>query len=157
MGATITPSIQSIINQLSNDYTEIKFVSSNVFSWSNINSTITYIDDDDLWPLLMHELGHYYLKHEDYENAIELLKFERDAWSRALLISKKYDFEIDNQIIEDSLDSYRDWLHTRSKCTECNSIGIEIRKNIYSCVNCRNNWKVNDARKCGIKRYKILK
>lgn len=148
-------SIQSLIIRLLEDYPMIKFVSSNNFSWSKDNLTLNYVDNYLLWPMIIHEIAHYELKHSSYDNAIHLLQIERDAWTKANEIAIRYNLSIDENIIEDSLDSYREWLHTRSKCTNCEAIGIETNKNIYRCVQCDNMWKVNEARSCRIKRYKI--
>lgn len=149
------PSIQSIIKELSKDYKDINFLPSDLFTWSKKNYTLTYINNDDLWPMLIHEIAHYDLNHTNYTNAIDLLRIERDAWDRAKLIAQNYQLIIEEEIIEKSIDSYRDWVHGRSKCVYCESIGIEINKNYYFCLNCENNWKVNEAKTCGIKRYKL--
>lgn len=151
------PSIYYLINRLSLDYPNINFIIDKNFSWSRVDRSVHYVDESEMWPMLIHEIAHHELEHSNYKNALHLLNMERDAWIKAIEIAKKYDLKIDNDVIESSLDSYRDWVHNRSKCPECNAIGVEISKNYYQCIQCDNYWKVNDARQCGLKRYKITK
>lgn len=153
------PKKKSIIEQIKNDYPEFKFEYSDSFSWSHEKSTIYYneksISND--WPFLLHELAHGLLNHSDYSHAIDLMQIERDAWDYARILSRDHDLEISEELIEQSLDTYREWLHKRSSCPECAAVGLESEHNHYFCLECQLNWIVNDARSCALRRYKLKK
>jgi hypothetical protein len=102
---------------------------------------------------LLHELGHATLGHSDYNKDIELLSLERAAWDQAELLAQQYNLSINENLIEDHLDTYRDWLHSRSLCPQCSFTGLQTGNAQYSCPACHAKWRVNQARTCGLKRY----
>ncbi|MGK2896307.1 MAG: hypothetical protein ACSLEY_01770 [Candidatus Saccharimonadales bacterium] len=148
MDVTTMPSIPSLIAKLQADYPNISFQDGQLFEWSPSASTITY---DPLDPLaisrLLHEVGHAELAHSSYERDIELIAHERDAWHQAkTVLAPRYGLAIDIDIVEDDMDSYRDWMHARSTCPHCEANGIQTDGQLYACVVCRNTWHVNEAR-----------
>lgn len=157
MDAISMPSTKSVLNQVKNDYPEFEFEASSSFSWSHEKSMICYRNDSlvNEWPFLLHELAHGLLRHSSYGHSIDLLQIERDAWDYARILAKDYDLSITDDVIEQSLDTYRDWLHKRSSCPKCGGIGLESEHNHYYCPECQSRWTVNDARNCGLKRYRI--
>jgi Mlc titration factor MtfA (ptsG expression regulator) len=157
MDAIIMPSTHYVIENIRKDFPDISFVKGREFSWSINNKTIEYSDNGDSWPMLLHEIAHSLLNHNNYKSGIHLLNMERDAWIKAEELASNYDLTIDEEIIEKSLDTYRDWLHSRSKCPECGAIGFETEKYIHHCLECNNDWKVNDARMCRLRRDRIKK
>jgi hypothetical protein len=78
---------------------------------------------------------------------------ESDAWQKAEQVGRQYDYEISPIAIEDALDTYRDWLHSRSVCPLCTATGLQIRRSRYQCLACTTIWRVNDARTCSLRRY----
>jgi len=81
---------------------------------------------------------------------------EREAWSYASRqLGPAYGVAIADNDAETALDTYRDWLHARSTCPSCQAIGVQTSKHHYSCVACHEKWRVNDARICALRRYKI--
>ena len=82
---------------------------------------------------------------------------ERAAWDKALELAKTVNVDIDEELIETSLDTYRDWLHDRSTCPSCNATGIEASKQQYECISCHTTWRVNEARDCSLRRYTTKK
>ena len=109
--------------------------------------------DDDVWQVL-HEVGHALLDHQIYSRDIELLGMERDAWQRAEVVAADLDLTIPDDVIQTHLDTYRDWLHARSLCPDCTQTGIQIDSAQYECPHCHATWRVNDARTCGLRRYR---
>ncbi len=104
----------------------------------------------------LHELAHAVLGHTGYRLDIELLRREREAWDAVrTTFAPHYEVPYDVDLIEDSLDTYRDWLHARALCPTCNLTGIQTKTNTYSCINCRCSWRPNDARQCALRRYKL--
>lgn len=125
-----------------------------LFSWNHSACAITYNPHNkNAESYLLHEFSHALLGHKEYSKDIELLKMERAAWDKALALAGTFNVKIDNQLIESSLDTYRDWLHDRSICPACAATGIEINKQHYECIACHTTWRVNEARSCELRRY----
>lgn len=148
------PSTTLKICNLKKDYPQFKFEQSDNFFWSSAENTIFYCEEiDNRLVLLLHELSHALLGHDDYLYDIELITKERQAWDYAKTLAKKYQINIDNQIIQSNLDSYRDWIHQRSTCPKCRAIGVQSEKCTYKCPVCKQSWQVNEARNCKLRRY----
>ena len=150
MDATTMPSLNS---RIAKDYPLINFEPSDDFHWSPAEKTVFFKADEPNSSLLIHELSHALLGHDTYASDVALLKLEREAWNKALELSEHYDVSIDESTIESHLDTYRDWLHARSLCPTCKSNGYQVKKSLYRCLACSSEWKVNEARLCGLKRY----
>jgi len=149
-------SITSLVTRLAEDFPAFRFKASDEFHWSPDNSTIYFDPSSGDTASLLHELSHAQLSHHRYTRDIQLIEMERDAWNHAkTMLSQKYDIIIDDDLIEDSMDTYRDWLHARSRCPECSATGIQVKKYEYKCIGCGVHWKVNDARICSLRRYTI--
>ena len=107
--------------------------------------------------ILHYEIGHSQLEHSSYSRDISLLKMEQDAWQYAvdqLASAYAISLSMDDEIVNDSLDSYRHWLNARSTCPHCQAIGLETDSGQYSCLVCKKTWTVNEARTCRLRRYK---
>jgi hypothetical protein len=154
MDVIIMQSTASLVSRLKSDYPQFSFEQSQNFSWSPDSHTINYTDVGN-YALLLHEMGHGLLEHASYLRDIELLTMERQAWDKALEIAKKYNLSISEQEIQSNLDTYRDWLHNRSTCPSCQATGLQINKHVYKCLACGNQWRVNEARICALRRYSL--
>lgn len=122
------------------------------FSWSPKNREIIYKkgslnDTANQWALL-HELGHATLGHNTYKSDFELLQLEVAAWEEAVVLAKKYQLFIDEDHIQDCLDTYRDWLHRRSTCPTCGNRSLQENAQEYACFNCGCRWHVTASRFC---------
>lgn len=133
----------------------IQLEAGNDFVWNPAEQTITYDPDDPLFNArILHELGHAKLRHSVYETDIELLQIERDAWHHAkTVLASQFSLHIDSDIVEDDLDTYRDWLHSRSLCPHCKQNGIQSGSHEYTCLICQAKWNVNTAIGCALRRY----
>ncbi len=158
MAVTNSPSnkLKHLLQQVTTDYPDISFSESEKSFWDSKNKTIFYNPTSDHadWSLL-HEIGHMVNQDISYKLDVQLLIMESKAWQRAVKIGKKYGTVIEQDYIEDCLDSYRDWLHKRSTCPECKQTGIQDNHGIYNCVNCGDSWKVSISRFCRSYRRKI--
>lgn len=157
MPKTIIKDYQEIIKT----FEDFNFVDSSVFYWSAIDSTIHFDSklmhsDEGLYKLI-HEIGHAESQHKNFNSGIRLLSLETEAWDKALAIASTFDIEIPADFIEHSLDSYRDWLHKRSMCPDCKTIGIESGENQYKCFNCRQKWTVSGDQRSRCYRQKLAK
>jgi len=136
----------------------ITFEAGSGFSWQFKTHTITYDEHAiEAEPLLLHEVGHAILNHRDYAYDIHLIEMERAAWDKARTIAPSFDVTISEDEIEDSLDTYRDWLHARSTCPRCGSTGVQDGQLNFTCLACHREWQTNEARTCQLRRYHIKK
>ena len=136
----------------------ITFEEGHSFSWHYSTHTLTYdARDAHADQFLLHEIGHAILDHRDYSYDIHLIEMERTAWDKAREIAPTHGIVIDSDLIEDSLDSYRDWLHARSLCPRCGSTGVQDGRRNYICLACHREWRANEARTCQLRRYRTKK
>lgn len=159
MVAISMPSIDLAYEQLINDFNDIDFVTGDDFYWSPMDKVITHpmIDSVNNFNLLLHEVGHAKLNHCEYPRDIALIDMERQAWECAVSdLAPRYSHSLamDDDVVQDALDSYRNWLHARSSCPDCQAIGIEVSTLHYSCLVCQSNWRVNEAKVCQLRRFK---
>lgn len=154
MVATTTV-FNNLLQQLRSSFPDIMFASGDDFRWSPSTKTVYYPAGSTAIATLLHETAHASLNHTGYENDIDLIHLERDAWGTTVELGKRFGVVIDNETVEEALDTYRDWLHARSLCPSCHQNGVQTSENTYTCVLCSQEWSVNDARSCGLKRHKI--
>lgn len=148
------PLTLSLINKLKGDYPDLTFVEAEHFSWSADDKTISYKSDDPhADDLLLHEVSHAHLGHADYGRDIELLRMETDAWEAAKELARSHHRTISEAVLQDNLDTYREWLHARSTCPGCSATGYQTAQASYACPACTHSWRVNEARSCQLKRY----
>ncbi|HEX6462147.1 MAG TPA: hypothetical protein VFZ58_02610 [Candidatus Saccharimonadales bacterium] len=153
MDAGIMPDNTTLIRQLEKrilkQYKHVSFCLDIRFYWSASRQEVHFKpaeDIKDIWELL-HEIAHAELRHNDFTRDIQLLRHEMAAWQHAKLqIAPHFTVSIDDNFAEAQLDSYRDWLHERSRCPKCTETGIQQTTSIYQCINCLCSWLVNDAR-----------
>lgn len=136
----------------------LSFIEKDDFHWDHESHTVFYDPSNpDGASLLLHEAGHAVLDHAEYPDDITLLTMERDAWHEAEALARDIGMSIDTELIEDALDTYRDWLHARSTCPNCQATGIQEGAKLYSCLACHHQWTVNEARVCALRRHDITK
>jgi hypothetical protein len=141
-----------VIKRLKKVLPDVNFVSGDNFLWSPASRTITYhkspIEDKIATWSLLHETGHATLGHESYDSDIDLLLMEVAAWEKAKQLAKQLDISIDDDHIQDCLDTYRDWLYQRSTCPRCGLVSLQTSSSEYECLNCDCVWKVSSSRFC---------
>jgi hypothetical protein len=150
--------IDSLTTRLQADYPTVSLEAGDDFYWAPMTRTVYFKHDSTLSDraTLLHEMAHAILDHSNFQRDIDLLKIERAAWDYAKdTLAPRYDVTIDEDRVEDMIDTYREWLHARSKCPKCVMTGIQTKGPTYHCLGCNHSWKVNDARRCGLKRYSL--
>lgn len=157
MDATTMPLTRSLLSSIQANYPHFTYQEGADFSWNPAKNTITFSQQHPSGDAqLLHELAHAILGHAKYSRDIELVALERDAWKHAQSsLAPEFSMSISDEDIESHLDTYRDWLHKRSLCPRCESTGIQQDDARYLCVVCQQIWRVNDARSCGLRRYKV--
>ena len=152
--------LSEIILNLTSSYPSISIKPGDTFYWSPGEKTVYYNDSftspEGVWALL-HETGHALLDHEQYFTDIELLTKEVEAWERAkeIVDDLQLNITIDEDHIQDCLDSYRDWIHKRSLCPDCYLSGVQTDSETYTCVFCHAHWQVSTDRFCRPYRRKV--
>lgn len=150
------PSITSLVNTVLKVYPSLTVTKGDDFFWSTREQTIYYDETDpNAAHLLLHELGHALLSHRQYDRDVQLIAMESEAWEEAKRLGVRFNVAMPTDVIEDHLDTYRDWLHQRSTCPACQAIGQQVAAAQYECIVCHTRWRVNEARSCQLRRYKI--
>ena len=142
--------MEQLIHKLKKDYPNIKFRAAKQFSWSPRTQEVLFVvksNKTGQWSVL-HELSHALLGHNSYMYDYELIQLEIDAWEEALKIAPNYHQVIDEEHIQSCLDTYKDWLHRRSRCPVCEHQGIQDQPTLYRCFNCHASWRVTASRFC---------
>lgn len=154
MDATTMPSLSSLVATLKTRHPAFSFTEAEHFSWSPTEQTILYsATEPNARLLLLHELSHALLGHSEYRRDVELLAMETAAWEEARVRAKELGVEPDEDVAQDHLDTYREWLHARSTCPNCSANGYQIDALRYECPACTHRWRVNEARVCALRRY----
>lgn len=144
--------IDALVARLRADFPTLTFRTGTQFYWSPADQEVFYPADassaNDVLSLL-HETGHALLKHKRYSMDFELLEMEAQAWQRARQLAVDYDIAVDDDRIQDCLDTYRDWLYRRSICPSCTSKALQLdNEPLYRCYNCQTSWAVSPSRFC---------
>lgn len=152
MSSRKTSSKNRFIEAASRAFPDVLLEAGDSFLWSPADNKVMY-DETKLskangkWSLL-HELAHAKLGHQIYKTDFELLSLELAAWDEAKQLAPQFDTVIDDNYVEDCLDTYRDWLHLRSTCPMCGSGGLQHSSREYRCHNCHSTWQVSTSRFC---------
>lgn len=149
--------MQQLIKDLDKRFEWLNFQAGKQFCWSPKNSKVNYkkgaSNPEAKWSLL-HEVSHAILHHTHYNDDFDLLQLEVSAWHQTHELAKQYNVEINEEYVQDCLDTYRDWLHMRSACPNCGQQSLQTTRKQYRCFNCRNSWQVSNSRLCRTYRFK---
>ena len=134
------------IEELKKEFGQFNFIPGKRFKFKPPKSI--FFEEKTAYPLqhfallTLHELGHALSNHKDYNIDVKRLKIESEAWQRAKMLIKthenwqKYGVFWDEDFAENELDSYRDWLHQKSKCKTCGLTMYQTSDKKYHCPNC---------------------
>ena len=145
--------MDTLLNSLHAKFPTLNFQPGTTFSWSPASKQVIYKESADAsdevagWSLL-HEAGHALLDHNIYDTDFDLLLMEVSAWDKAVQLAKKFKITIDENHIQDCLDTYRDWLYQRSTCPQCTNCSLQTDSRTYKCFNCGGTWQVSKSRMC---------
>ena len=146
------PAFHAVLARLVSDYPEIQVSEGARFTWSPEKQQVIYRNSEHNTNLgifsLLHEFGHALLSHKKFTHDIELLQLEVAAWEKARELAQHYRITLDEDHIQDCLDTYRDWLHLRSTCPSCYARSLQAAENCYHCFNCGTQWNVTRSRLC---------
>ncbi|HSX31316.1 MAG TPA: hypothetical protein VLE99_05350 [Candidatus Saccharimonadales bacterium] len=144
--------LELLLVRIAADHPDLEFIESAHFSWHAGKKHVSYQktkkDSAHSILALLHELGHALLGHKDYMHDIQLLQLEVAAWEEARSLAKHYGIAVDDDYIQDCLDTYRDWLHLRATCPTCFARSLQSSQRRYRCHNCGAEWQVSRSRLC---------
>ena len=144
-------SIDELLLLVRRDFPDYTVAAGDDFSWAPAAKTITVDTKHNSPAQLLHEVAHAELGHQTFSRDIQLIEMEREAWEYCTkVLAPRYDVSLtmDDDVVQESLDSYRSWLTSRSSCPHCGAIGLQKAKDTYSCMHCHVQWQVNEARTC---------
>ena len=125
-----------LLDKLKADYPELRFIRGQKFAFRPPRTIVVGPDEPNADLLLLHELGHATLKHRDFRVDIERLKMEMEAWEKARELADKYGIAYDEEMVQGELDTYRNWLHQKSRCPKCGLTRFETPDGQYYCPRC---------------------
>ena len=128
--------LDELLISLKNDYPEFRFVQGRKFAFRPPRTVVVGPDEPQAELLLLHEVGHAVSGHQSFDLNVERLKMEMEAWSRARELAKIYGVEFDEEVVETELDTYRDWLHQKSRCPQCGLTRYQTADSQYHCPLC---------------------
>ena len=140
MVATSMPSKNhdDFLEQLKERSPSLRFVEGAKFAFRP-PKTIVLGPPEPFWELLaLHEVSHAILKHKCFKMDVERLRMESDAWEKAKELAKAYGVEVNEDMIQGELDTYRDWLHKKSRCPKCGLTRFQTSDSKYHCPRCEN-------------------
>lgn len=154
--------MEALLRQLRTLYPQLVFTAGKSFVWSPETGEIFYPEsflsaegDERMRWSLLHETGHALLGHHSYKADFELVRLEAAAWEKAKELAAQLSplqgltLQIDEEHIQDCLDTYRDWLHKRSICPHCSTTCLQQNDYAhYRCHNCHTVWRVTPSRFC---------
>lgn len=126
-----------LIAKLRVDYPEFRFINGKKFAFRPPKTVVLGPSEPNGELLVLHEVGHAILEHKDFKTDVERLKMEVSAWEKAQELAVFYRIKFDEEIAQRELDSYRDWLHKKSRCPECGLTRFQDADG-YHCPRCEN-------------------
>lgn len=124
------------LRQLQDDFDDLAFRSGRKYMFRPPKTVIIGPFEQNWKLLLLHEVGHALLRHRDFNCDIQRLRMEAEAWDKARELAAHYHIRIDEDLIEEELDTYRDWLHQKSRCPVCGLTRFQTPDKRYHCPLC---------------------
>lgn len=131
-----------LLERLKKDYPGFCFRRGKKFLFRPPKTIVVGLDEPHASLLLLHEMGHALCGHRDFGTDALRLKMEREAWEKARELALIYGVDYDEEIVENELDTYRDWLDHKSRCPKCRLARYQTPDGQYHCPRCESIIKV---------------
>ena len=125
-----------LLTRLCQDYDQFRFKIGKKFAFRPPKTIVLGPPEPFSELLALHEVSHAICKHRDFKTDVERLKMEVQAWEKARELASFYGIEVDEELVQRELDTYRDWLHQKSRCPECGLTRFETSDGVYHCPRC---------------------
>ena len=122
--------------QLYRDYKQFRFKIGKKFAFRPPKTIVLGPPEPFSALLALHEVSHAICEHKAFKTDIERLRMEVQAWEKARELASFYGIEVDEELVQRELDTYRDWLHQKSRCPECGLTRFETSDGVYHCPRC---------------------
>lgn len=126
------------LQRLREDYPGLRFIEGSKFAFRPPRTIVLGPPEPFSELLALHEVSHAILKHRTFRMDVERLRMESEAWEKAQELASRYGIEANEDLIQDELDTYRDWLHNKSKCRSCGLTRYQTPDGAYHCPRCEN-------------------
>lgn len=118
------------------DYPQFRFIEGVKFAFRPPKTIVIGPEEPHAELLLLHELGHALSGHRAFNTDIRRLRMEVEAWEVARDLAETYGVKFDEEVMESELDTYRNWLHQKSRCPKCGLTRFETPDGQYHCPRC---------------------
>lgn len=125
-----------LVEKLRSAYPELRFREGKKFLFKPPKTIVLGGSEEPFDLLLLHEVGHFLCRHVSFHTEPERLKCEREAWEKARELCEVYGVFYDESIVEQELDSYRDWLDKKSRCPSCGLTRFQTPDGVFHCPRC---------------------
>ncbi|MBR3132109.1 hypothetical protein IKG33_01735 [Candidatus Saccharibacteria bacterium] len=126
----------AFFQRLETDFPEFRFLLGDKFKFRPPKTIVIGPPEAFSRLLTLHEVSHAILKHKGFRMDVTRLKMENAAWEKAKELASKYGIEVNEELIQDELDTYRDWLHQKSRCPKCGLTRFQTPDSRYHCPRC---------------------
>lgn len=127
----------TFLARVKTDFPSLKFVTGRKFAFRPPKTVVLPEDVSERSPLLLlHEIGHALIGMFDFSTEVDRLKIEVAAWEKARELCSTYGVEVDEDLIQGELDTYRDWLHQKSRCPKCGLTRFQTPDGVFHCPKC---------------------
>ena len=124
------------LGRLCSDYQDFRFRMGRKFAFRPPKTIIIGPPEPFAELLALHEVSHAICGHKDFRMDVERLKMEVQAWEKARELSVRYDVDYNEELVQRELDTYRDWLHQKSRCPICGLTRFQTPNGRYHCPSC---------------------
>ena len=124
----------TFLAKIKSDFPSLRFIEGRRFSFRPPKTVVVEPDGEAL--LLLHEIGHALCGVYDFKTEVGRLKIEVAAWEKAKELAASYGVVVDEDLIEGELDSYRDFLHQKSRCPNCGLTRFQTPDGVFHCPKC---------------------
>ena len=127
---------QELVGRLKRDFPKVRFVTGRRFEFRPPRTVVIGPDEVHAEMLLLHELGHALTERYTFETEVERIRIEAEAWEKARQLATQYGVLFDEETAQDELDTYRDWLHQKSRCPKCGLTRFQVAGGGFYCPRC---------------------
>ena len=126
----------TFLSRVREDFPEFLFKEGRKFTFRPPRTIVIGPAEENDSLLLLHELGHALCRHRDFNTDAKRLRMEREAWDKARELALQYGVFYDEDLVEGELDSYREWLDSKSRCRKCGLTMYQTPDGVYHCPRC---------------------
>ena len=130
--------MDDFVSKLEKDFPDLKFKTGKKFAFRPPRTIVLGPEEPNYKLLTLHEVAHALCGHRDFKIDVERVKMECEAWEKARELAQDYGIEANEDLVQNELDTYRDWLHQKSRCRICGLTRFQTTDGRYHCPRCEN-------------------